>query len=218
MYNIIQLNDKDLSELQTIAHELGIKKTDSLKKEELVYKILDEQAIAGATKKVAADKLKEERNEDKKKRSRVAVKKENKVFSATKNGEITKAETTAPAPATKAQAQEAAIVKQETATPATETPAAAPKKKVGRPRKNPVVNKPVEEQPVAKEEKEVVVTETKKAEEEKKTEAKPASKPISKPASKPISKPIIKPKAPAVVDEESKILSLQCFARQRVKL
>ena len=61
MYNIIQLNDKDLSELQVIAKELGIKKTDSLKKEDLVYKILDEQAIAGATKKVAADKLKEER-------------------------------------------------------------------------------------------------------------------------------------------------------------
>lgn len=58
MYNIIQLNDKNLSELQTIAQELGIKKTDSLKKEELVYKILDEQAIAGATKKVAASKLK----------------------------------------------------------------------------------------------------------------------------------------------------------------
>ena len=57
MYNIIQLNDKNLSELQTIAQELSIKKTDSLKKEELVYKILDEQAIAGATKKVAADKL-----------------------------------------------------------------------------------------------------------------------------------------------------------------
>ena len=47
MYNIIQLNDKDLSELQVIAKELGIKKTDSLKKEDLVYKILDEQAIAG---------------------------------------------------------------------------------------------------------------------------------------------------------------------------
>ena len=47
--------------------ELGIKKTDSLKKEELVYKILDEQAIAGATKKVAADKLKEERKGDKQK-------------------------------------------------------------------------------------------------------------------------------------------------------
>ena len=70
MYNIIQLNDKNLSELQAIAQELGIKKTDSLKKEELVYKILDEQAIAGATKKVAADKLKEERKGDKQKRKK----------------------------------------------------------------------------------------------------------------------------------------------------
>ena len=59
MYNIIQLNDKDLSELQSIAKELGIKKTDSLKKEDLVYKILDEQAIVGATKKVAAEKANE---------------------------------------------------------------------------------------------------------------------------------------------------------------
>jgi len=58
MYNIIQLNDKDLSELQSIAKELGITKTESLKKEELVYKILDEQAIVGATKKVAAAKMK----------------------------------------------------------------------------------------------------------------------------------------------------------------
>ena len=51
MYNIIQLNDKNLSELQQIAKELGLKKVDSLKKEELVYRILDEQAIVGATKK-----------------------------------------------------------------------------------------------------------------------------------------------------------------------
>ena len=56
MYNIIQLNDKELSELQIIAKDLGIKKADSFKKEDLVYKILDEQAIVGATKKVAADK------------------------------------------------------------------------------------------------------------------------------------------------------------------
>ena len=98
MYNIIQLNDKDLSELQVIAKELGIKKTDSLKKEDLVYKILDEQAIAGATKKVAADKLKEERKEEqKKKRSRVApAKKDNKVVSATKEGEAEKAKEAAP--------------------------------------------------------------------------------------------------------------------------
>ena len=90
MYNIIQLNDKNLSELQVIAKELGIKKADSYKKEDLVYKILDEQAIVGATKKVAADKLKEERKneEQKKKRSRVApTKKEDKVVSTPKSGQ-----------------------------------------------------------------------------------------------------------------------------------
>ena len=87
MYNIIQLNDKDLSELQSIAKELGITKTDSLKKEELVYKILDEQAIVGATKKVAAAKANEERKEDQaRKRSRISVKKEgDKVYTATKD-------------------------------------------------------------------------------------------------------------------------------------
>lgn len=137
MYNIIQLNDKNLSELQTIAQELGIKKTESLKKEELVYKILDEQAIAGATKKVAADKLKEERKEDKRKRSRVAVKKEgaDKVFSANKSGEITKTEA---APASNAQAKPSEPAKEqpkETTIPTPEAKTTTPKKKVGRPRK-----------------------------------------------------------------------------------
>ncbi len=87
MYNIIQLNDKDLSELQSIAKELGITKTESLKKEELVYKILDEQAIVGATKKVAAAKATEDRKDSQpKKRSRISVKKEgDKVYTATKD-------------------------------------------------------------------------------------------------------------------------------------
>ena len=151
MYNIIQLNDKNLSELQAIAQELGIKKTDSLKKEELVYKILDEQAIAGATKKVAADKLKEERKEDKKKRSRVTVKKENadKVFSSTKNGELTKTDAKTPAAKTQPQPktteptpETAKEANAETnATPCESvkvTPYATPKKKPGRPRKNQV--------------------------------------------------------------------------------
>ena len=44
-YNILELNEKLLPELQSIAEELGIKKVSSLKKEELVYRILDEQAI-----------------------------------------------------------------------------------------------------------------------------------------------------------------------------
>ena len=127
MYNIIQLNDKNLSELQTIAQELGIKKTDSLKKEELVYKILDEQAIAGATKKVAADKLKEERKGEKQKRSRVTVKtvkKEgaDKVFSANKNGNLTKAKTEE-APAAKEQPKTVEAPQEPTIEAATPAPA-----------------------------------------------------------------------------------------------
>ncbi|MCD8293198.1 MAG: transcription termination factor Rho, partial [Prevotellaceae bacterium] len=103
MYNIIQLNDKDLSELQTIAAELGITKTDSLKKEDLVYRILDEQAIAGATKRVAADKLKEERKEEKQKHGRGAKKEKKgagKALPSDKEGETATSndnENTAPA-------------------------------------------------------------------------------------------------------------------------
>jgi len=148
MYNIIQLNDKNLSDLQTIAQELGIKKTDSLKKEELVYKILDEQAIAGATKKVAAEKLKEEQKADKQKRNRVTVKKENvdKVFSANKNGDLTKAKANAPI-LQKAQPQPNATVQTQTppsteqapanedTTPAVKNTASSSKRKPGRPRK-----------------------------------------------------------------------------------
>lgn len=37
MYNIIQLNDKDLSELQVIAKELGIKKNRLIKKGKTLF-------------------------------------------------------------------------------------------------------------------------------------------------------------------------------------
>ena len=45
MYNILELNDKLLTELKVIAKEMGLKRVDTLKKEDLVYKILDQQAI-----------------------------------------------------------------------------------------------------------------------------------------------------------------------------
>ena len=91
MYNIIQLNDKELSELQVIAKELGIKNAESYKKEDLVYHILDEQAIANASKKVTSTEKKET-----KKRTRVSVKKEgDKVYTATKD-KATKLEANTP--------------------------------------------------------------------------------------------------------------------------
>jgi transcription termination factor Rho len=60
-YNIIELNEKLLPDLQMIAGELGIKKVSSLKKEELVYRILDEQAISIAGIQVEKAKEKEAR-------------------------------------------------------------------------------------------------------------------------------------------------------------
>ena len=222
MYNIIQLNDKDLSELQVIAKELGIKKTDSLKKEDLVYKILDEQAIAGATKKVAADKLKEERKEEqKKKRSRVApAKKDNKVVSATKEGEAEKAKEAAPAkPQQPSKKEESANKEKET--PAVEVKAentAAPKRKVGRPRKNadaaeqkevesvktatPATPKVTEDKVVTEKPPEVIEKAVPAQAPEKKTKAnKPAEE------KKVVVKPQPQKKAEPVIDEESNILS-----------
>ena len=88
MYNIIQLNDMELSELQSIAKELGIQGVDTMKKDSLVYGILDEQAIAQASKRTsnkekAANKDKESQP---RKRSRISVKKEgDKVYTATQD-------------------------------------------------------------------------------------------------------------------------------------
>ena len=45
MYDILELNKKLVSELRDIAKELNIKKFESLRKQDLVYKILDQQAI-----------------------------------------------------------------------------------------------------------------------------------------------------------------------------
>ena len=50
MYDIIELNSKLVSELRDIAKQLNIPKFDSLKKQELVYQILDYQAIKAVKK------------------------------------------------------------------------------------------------------------------------------------------------------------------------
>ena len=47
MYDIIELSNKSLDELYAIAETLNIPKVKSYSKEDLVYKILDEQAIQG---------------------------------------------------------------------------------------------------------------------------------------------------------------------------
>ncbi len=48
MYDILELNDKLLTELRQIAKDLNIKRVEAYKKQELIYKILDQQAVAAS--------------------------------------------------------------------------------------------------------------------------------------------------------------------------
>jgi len=45
MYNILQLQEKTLVDLKILAKQLGIKRVDASRKDDLIYKILDQQAI-----------------------------------------------------------------------------------------------------------------------------------------------------------------------------
>ena len=68
MYDILQLREKDAPELQSIAKEMGLKKAASLGKDELIYEIIDQQAIIKAKQKLAAD---EKKDTNKKRRPRI---------------------------------------------------------------------------------------------------------------------------------------------------
>ena len=59
MYDIIELSRKLVPELKEIAKELNIKKIESYKKQDLIYKILDTQAIIASEKKT--ENVKEKR-------------------------------------------------------------------------------------------------------------------------------------------------------------
>jgi transcription termination factor Rho len=50
MYDILELNKKLVTDLREIAKELNIKRVEALKKQDLIYKILDQQAINTAEK------------------------------------------------------------------------------------------------------------------------------------------------------------------------
>ena len=61
MYDILELSKKLLPELKDIAKELKIKKPESLKKQDLIYKILDQQAIEATEKAPVFKPEKDER-------------------------------------------------------------------------------------------------------------------------------------------------------------
>ncbi|MDR0419550.1 MAG: transcription termination factor Rho [Prevotellaceae bacterium] len=82
MYDILELNSKSIDELKEIAKQLKVKKVDSASKEDLIYKILDEQAIQGSSIKPQALPKKPKNNMDaekKEKKPRISSQKQNPV-------------------------------------------------------------------------------------------------------------------------------------------
>lgn len=63
MYDILELNKKLLPELRDIAKAMNIKRTEALRKQDLIYRILDQQAINAAGE--AKPKAKDQRFENK---------------------------------------------------------------------------------------------------------------------------------------------------------
>lgn len=153
MFDILQLKSKSLEELQAIAKEMGIKAKDD--KNQLVYDILDEQAISAAKNKP------EKERRDRKKVTRKSD--SEKVYTADENGQaksVEKKKNNAPKPEPK-EVKEAALPQQpkEEKPQQQEAPAAQGKKKRSRggnqnqpkaeqetPAQQPV-QEPVKEQP-----------------------------------------------------------------------
>src|SRR5688572_30763578 len=78
MYTIDDLNVRLLSELKEIAEGMGVKNAKKLTKQDLIYKILDEQAVSGesssapAPKKAASQEAEPERKMRPRRRENVA--------------------------------------------------------------------------------------------------------------------------------------------------
>ena len=84
MYHIEQLRSKDLQELQSIANELGVKGVKSLERDDLIYRILDGQALqrsqSGAPAVVKEENRMNRRNH---RRNRIQPDAATKVYTAT---------------------------------------------------------------------------------------------------------------------------------------
>ena len=157
MYDILELNKKLVPELKEIAKELNIKKIESFKKQDLIYKILDQQAIVASEMK-SSDK-KAIRKRSNKKDDDQATKEEPRKSILRKNRK----------PVEKVESE-----KVEDTTEALETPAPAEKKEVREVRK-PNPRRRREDRPVEK-----AVAEVKETVAKEQVTAEPASQETKK--------------------------------------
>ncbi|MDP4239684.1 MAG: transcription termination factor Rho [Bacteroidota bacterium] len=167
-YTILQLNAKELSELKDIATELGLKVSNSAKKETLVYDILDQQAVDNAQRKTISNEIQEN---DRKKRLRVPIKKTSEQkLAANQQNTAKQVENQAAKTTPKVVTEQTPVVAKQAepvrveAKPVENNPAEAPKpasKKSNKP-KQPKANKPAVAKPVVEKveatEAEVIVT------------------------------------------------------------
>ena len=84
MYYIEQLRSKELAELQSIAHDLGVSNAKALDKNNLIYRILDEQALRNSQSGAPAVVKEENRmNRRNHRRTRISAEGGSKVYTAT---------------------------------------------------------------------------------------------------------------------------------------
>jgi transcription termination factor Rho len=187
-YTILQLNAKELSELKDVATELGLKVSNSTKKETLVYDILDQQAVVNAQRKTISN---ENLEIDRKKRLRVPIKKtaEQKLF-ANKQNETKPVENQLPKVTQKVVNEQtpAAVKQQAPAAVKQQAPAAVKRQAPSTVKQNEPVR--VENKPV-----ETVLSET----------PKPVAKKPNKPKQPKVGKPVnVKP-----VEEKVEVLEAE---------
>ncbi len=73
MYNITELNEMPDADLKSVAEGMGIKKIDLSKREELVYRILDQQAIDRAASSTQEEKTPKKEDARKKNHNRQSL-------------------------------------------------------------------------------------------------------------------------------------------------
>lgn len=91
MYDILELNEKLLPELRQIAKELNIKRVESFKKQELIYKILDEQAIQSTKNDKKPERKERQGEEPERKRGRKPKSLKDKPVETTQQSRISEA-------------------------------------------------------------------------------------------------------------------------------
>jgi transcription termination factor Rho len=143
MYDILELNQKLVSELRKIAEELKIDAAETLKKQDLIYRILDQQAILASTKATqrkvesneseGSDSINKKKRRRRKKSEKIEFKEVNKALTPTEE----KVQVQSPAVVQSSVPQQSAIQPQVSQSPGPQpsAPLSEKPRKRGRPKK-----------------------------------------------------------------------------------